>query len=254
MFLQFATQLALSAGNLVRKGARDGCGIYHKEGPRDIVTDIDLASEKFITEAIRNRYPEHDILTEESPPDQRTSRYRWIIDPLDGTTNFVHGYPCYAISIALTFNDCPIVGVVHDLVRDDLFAAAKGRRATHNGLFVHVSQADQLADAVIGVGWAGDEKTRASTLRVLQQLKCGTIRICGSAALGLCYVAAGWCDAYFHLRLQPWDAAAASLIIHEAGGRITNVAGKPWQLDIASCVASNGQLHSQLRGYVRESP
>jgi myo-inositol-1(or 4)-monophosphatase len=252
-FLQFAIETARSAGRIIRQGATDGQFNAQQKGVRNVLTDVDLAAEQAIVQAIRRVHPDHDILTEETPAGQRHSRYQWVIDPLDGTSNFVHGYPCFSTSIALTCDDKPVAGVVYDPIHEYLFAGATGQGAVLNGRPLHVSQVNAFIHAQVGMDWSYDEALCAQTLRVMAEMAAhsGTIRCCGSAALGICYVAAGWWDAYFHLGLSAWDAAAAVLIVREAGGVGTDLTGQRWWLGERACLVSNGTLHAQFCAHVR---
>jgi len=254
-FLQFAIQVARDAGQVIREGAQRAIDVRSK-GLRNLLTNVDLEAEQTIVREIRSQYPDHDVLTEETPPGARTVPYCWIIDPLDGTGNFTRRYPCFSTSIALTLDDEPVVGVVYDPTRDHLFAATLGGGATLNDQPLRVSQIDTLLDALIGMDWARDPETRQEIVRIIARLtpRCGSLRMCGSAALGICYVGAGWWDAYWHLSLQPWDAAAGALIVREAGGRVTDAAGRRWRPSTGPCLVSNGRLHPQLRARSACSP
>jgi myo-inositol-1(or 4)-monophosphatase len=253
-YLRFATQVARDAGQIIRRGAQRPIEVYSK-GLRDLLTDVDLAAERTIVEAIRGRYPDHDVLTEETPPGERTSPYCWVIDPLDGTGNFTKGYPCFSTAIALTHDDEPVVGVVYDPLRDHLFAAALGGGATLNGQPLRVSQVDHLLGTMIGMDWTRAPKTRIQNAQVFAQLAplCGTIRISGSAALSICYVGAGWWDAYWHLGLSSWDAAAGALIVREAGGQVTDLNGERWHPGPGPCMATNGRVHDLFLEQVRNA-
>ncbi len=250
-FLQFTIETARAAGQVIRQGAQNGFDARQK-GVRDFVTDVDLAAERTIIQAIRDQFPTHDILSEETPPEQRNSRYQWIIDPLDGTGNFVHHFPHFATSIALAYDDRPIAGVVYDPIQERLFAAAVGAGATLNGQTLRVSSNQDWLNTQIGMDWSRDEQIRPQIVRVIGELAVhsGSIRCSGSAALGICYVAAGWWDAYFHLQLSAWDAAAGAVIVREAGGVVTDTAGQPWRPGTGAVIASNGALHEQFCGHV----
>lgn len=255
---RFAIEVARAAGAVIREHVGRAVDV-HSKGLRDVLTEVDLAAERTIVEAIRVQYPEHDILTEETPAGERRSRYQWVIDPLDGTGNFVRGYPCFSTSVALTQDDQPIVGAVYDPMGDHLFAAHLGGGATLNGRALQVSPVEVMLDTMIGMDWARDPPTRERALHAIERLApaCGTLRVCGSAALGICYVGAGWWDAYWHLSLQPWDAAAGALIVREAGGQATDLAGQRWRLQSGPLLVSNGRLHGALIAYVsgsREAP
>jgi myo-inositol-1(or 4)-monophosphatase len=248
---RFAVEVARTAGAVIRERVGRAVDV-HSKGLRDVLTEVDLAAERTIVEALRDQYPEHDILTEETRAGARRSRYQWVIDPLDGTGNFVRGYPCFSTSVALTQDDQPIVGAVYDPMGDRLFAAHLGGGATLNGRALQVSAVEVMLDTMIGMDWARDPPTRERALHAIERLApgCGTLRVCGSAALGICYVGAGWWDAYWHLSLQPWDAAAGALIVREAGGQATNLAGEQWRLQSGPLLVSNGRLHGALIAYV----
>ncbi|MGA9351287.1 MAG: inositol monophosphatase family protein [Anaerolineae bacterium] len=219
------------------------------KGLRDIVTEADLAAQAKAVEVIRSRYPDHDILGEElGQTPGGASDYCWIVDPLDGTTNYSRGYPCFSVSIALSYRGEVILGVVYDPIRDQLFRAQRGQSAYLNDEKIRVSAVDRLIDALVGLDWAHKQELRSKMARLVTEVapKVGTLRNTGSAALGLCSVAAGWTDAYFHLSLKPWDAAAASVIIQEAGGAISDMAGLPWHPNSKGCLASNGPIHKAM--------
>jgi myo-inositol-1(or 4)-monophosphatase len=250
-FHHFAIDLARAAGSVIRQAAGQAIDVYSK-GLRNTLTSADLAAERTVVEAIRDRYPAHDILTEETPASERRSRYQWVIDPLDGTGNFSRGYPCFSTSVALTRDDEPVAGAVYDATRDQLFAAYLGGGATLNGQRLQVSLVDTMLDTMIGMDWPRDPAGRERAQRALGRLMpaCGSLRVCGSAALGICYVGAGWWDGYWHLTLEAWDAAAASLIVREAGGQVTDLAGQAWRPQARPLLASSGRLHGQLLAYI----
>ncbi len=221
------------------------------KGLRDIVTDADLSANKFIIETIRRRFPDHDILTEEGdrgPSDQFQSDYLWIIDPLDGTSNYAHHYPCFSVSVALAYRQELLLGVVYDPLRQHLFRAMAGEGAYLNDERLHVSSTETLIDSTVGLDWAHEQTLREETVRLVRAIapRVLTLRSLGSAALSLCYVAAGWSDAYFHRRLNAWDMAAGALIVREAGGSLSDLSGGEWQLYRPTCLASNGILHQAV--------
>jgi len=250
-FHRFAIELAREAGSVIREAAGQAVDVYSK-GLRDTLTSVDLAAERTIVEAIRDRYPEHDILTEETPASERRSRYQWVIDPLDGTGNFSRGYPCFSTSVALTYDDEPVAGAVYDAMRDHLFAACQGGGATLNGQALQVGSIETMLDTMIGMDWPRDPAGRERALQALERLMpaCGSLRVCGSAALGICYVGAGWWDGYWHLTLEAWDAAAASLIVREAGGQVSDLTGREWRPQAGPLLASSGRLHPELLAYI----
>jgi myo-inositol-1(or 4)-monophosphatase len=247
----FAIELARAAGAVIRQEAGRPFDVQSK-GLRDVLTAADLRAERTIVDMICARCPDHDILTEEAPAGERRSRYQWVIDPLDGTGNFVRRYPCFSTSVALTHDDQAIVGAVYDPTNDHLFAARLGGGATLNGRALRASLVGTMLDTMVGMDWARDPPTRQRALDAMGRLvpACGTVRVCGSAALGICYVGAGWWDAYWHLSLQPWDAAAGSLIVRQAGGQVTDFTGQPWRPQAGPLLASNGRLHGALLAYL----
>lgn len=195
---------------------------------------------------LRTAFPDHAIVSEESPPHPGEGAYCWYVDPLDGTTNFAHGYPHCAVSIALERDGATIFGLVHDPLRRETFSAHRGSGSRLNGRPIRVSSTDGLEAALVATGFPYDRRERAPTYArfveiALQRARC--VRRSGSAALDLCYVACGRLDAYWEWRLGPWDAAAGALIVREAGGRVTNLAGAAHALTATEIVASNGPLH-----------
>jgi myo-inositol-1(or 4)-monophosphatase len=246
-YLDLACKAALAAGRVLLEGAQRPIDVQSK-GLRNLLTDVDLAAERAILDLLAREVPDHDVLTEESPPGKCRSPYCWVIDPLDGTGNFAHGYPCFSTSIALTREKEPIVAVVYDPIRGHTFAALLGRGATLNGEPLRVSGTEILLEAFVGMDWTRDPSSRERDVQITAQLMphINVLRVCGSAALGICYVGAGWWDAYWHVGLQPWDAAAGALIVREAGGRATDLSGRRWQLHSAPFLASNGKLHARI--------
>jgi len=261
--LQTAILAAREAGSILADNLRKPRRTKVK-GLRDIVTDADVKAQRAIVEIIQARFPNHDILSEESDPgskgqpavkggfDKLTTGcpYTWIVDPLDGTTNYSRRLPCFCTSIALSHQGEVILGVVYDPLRDDLFQAERGKGAYLNGESLQVSQVESLADALVGLDWARAQAEREVIAQWVAQmaLQVRTLRTLGAAALGLCYVAAGWLDVYLHFSLGPWDAAAGALIVQEAGGSATDFIGYPWQIHSKRCLASNGLLHDEMLG------
>ena len=246
--LEIAIEAAHQAGQILLEKFGGPHEIRFK-GLRDIVTEADLAAQAKAVEVIRSRYPDHDILGEES--DQTpggASDHCWILDPLDGTTNYSRGYPYFSVSIALSYRGEVVLGVVYDPLRDQLFRAQRGQSAYLNDDKIHVSTVDRLIDALVGLDWARKQELRSQMTRLVAEVapKAGTLRNTGSAALGLCSVAAGCTDAYFHLSIKPWDTAAASVIVQEAGGTVSDIAGLSWQPNCEDCLASNGLIHEAM--------
>lgn len=223
------------------------------KGFRDIVTDADLAAQEAIAAVIRQHFPEHGILSEEGLSTHGDSDWLWVIDPLDGTVNYSRCIPGFASSVALVVRGEPAVGVAFDPLHNYLFAAERGAGATLNGQPLHVSSRAEVAQAVAGFDWARAPAVRRRVLASLTNVAsaAATMRTIGSAVLALCYVAAGWLDAYFHFALQPWDVAAAGLIVREAGGTVSDPSGAAWTYTAPACVASNGLIHQAMLGLMQ---
>ena len=250
--LNIAIKAARAAGAIINRASLDLERLtVTSKGPNDFVTEVDQAAEQAIIDTIRQAYPGHGFLAEESGRSQgaQHSDFVWIIDPLDGTTNFIHGFPQYAVSIALAFKGKVEQAVVYDPSRNDLFYATKGRGAYLNDKRIRVSKRLRLADALIGTGFPfrkGDNFKRY--LKIMEELMpaCAGLRRPGAAALDLCYVAAGWYDGFFETGLNPWDIAAGSLIVTEAGGLIGNFTGEADYLYQREVIAATPKVYAQL--------
>jgi myo-inositol-1(or 4)-monophosphatase len=255
-----AEHVTRRAGELARRQFRETRQIQHK-GFRDIVTEVDLAAQQLIVEAVQRHHPDHGFLAEEEdaavPSELRP--VQWIIDPVDGTSNYSRQIPIFCISVAVAVRGRVVVGAIYDPMRDELFSAAHGRGSTLNGARMAVSTTPTVADSMVSLDWCRAAPERAATLDALQIFgrEARSIRGIGSAALALAWVAAGRLDAYFNLHLYPWDLAAGGLLITEAGGRVTDVAGQPLSLRpaaadavrghrINSGLATNGRIHDEL--------
>ena len=219
------------------------------KSPTDLVTVTDREAELVIVDALRAAFPDHGIVSEESPPVPARSAYRWYVDPLDGTTNFAHGYPHCAVCIALEHEGVIVLGLVHDPLRRETFSAQRGAGAQLNGRAIGVSSVTDLSNALAATGFPSDRRERAAEyagqLRVaLERTRC--VRRSGSAALDLCYVACGRLDVYWEGKLAPWDMAAGRLIVEEGGGRVTRFGGESHELTGNETAASNGNLHPAL--------
>jgi myo-inositol-1(or 4)-monophosphatase len=228
----------------------------HRMGGIDIVTDADRASEDLIMQAIRREFPDHDILTEETVTERTGSRWLWVVDPLDGTVNFSHGYPMFSVSIALMNESEIIAGTVYDPVHKESFSAFKGGGSFLNGNCVQVSAARSLDRSVVATGFPYDKafsevNNIAEFTRVV--MKVQGIRREGSAALDLAYVACGRLDGFWELKLKPWDMAAGMLLVSEAGGRVTDRTGRPTDVKTSSIVATNGFIHDFLVDVLSEA-
>jgi myo-inositol-1(or 4)-monophosphatase len=219
------------------------------KGDVDLVTAADRASEKLIAERLHARWPQHGIVGEEGTRTDTSAEFRWYVDPLDGTTNFAHGYPVFCVSIALARRDDEIeVGVLYDPTRNELFAAEHGRGATLNGNPIHVSKTTRLAESILGTGFPSQKRHKNPNIYFYQQitLRSHGVRRAGSAALDLANVAAGRYDGFWEFNLNPWDTAAGVLIVREAGGKVTRFDGTPFRLDSREVLATNGLIHDEV--------
>jgi myo-inositol-1(or 4)-monophosphatase len=250
--LNIAIKAARAAGAIINRGSQDLDILkISSKGPNDFVSEIDQLAEQAIIETLLTAYPGHGILAEESgrAHGAKDSDFVWIIDPLDGTTNFLHGFPVYAVSIALAFRGKVEQAVVYDPTRNDLFYASRGRGAFLNDKRLRVSKRTRLADSLIGTGFPfrkGDNFQRYLKMFETVMGACAGVRRPGAAALDLCYVAAGWYDGFFETGLNPWDIAAGSLIITEAGGLIGNFTGEADFMYQREVVCGNPKVYGQL--------
>lgn len=249
--LNFAVQIARDAGLiLAERMGRKSLQVTNK-GVIDLVTEADLAAERFIIERIQAHYPRHGILAEESGVTvsvERASEFKWIIDPLDGTTNYAHGYPCFCVSIGLERAGEIILGVIYDPTRDEMFAAERGEGATLNGRRIRVSEVEDLNRAMVCTGFPYDVRDRGDFARHFASfiMHAQAIRRDGSAALDMAYVACGRFDGFFEEGLRPWDVAAGVLLVEEAGGRVSRYDGQPFDIYTPPIVASNGLVHEEM--------
>ena len=244
----FAVDLAGKAGELLMRKLDQSLDIHYK-GDINLVTEADKMSENLIIAAIRHNFPDHGILSEESPAILEGSAMRWIIDPLDGTTNFAHGYPVFCVSIGLEKDGMIILGVVYDPTRRDTFVAVRGEGAYLNGRKIAVSKTQELTRSLLATGFPYDiREDRENNLDHFNAMvkEAQAIRRAGAAALDMAYVAAGRFDGFWELKLNPWDTAAACLLIEEAGGKISDILGRPWNLLSPHILASNGRIHEQM--------
>ena len=250
--LNIAIKAARAAGAIINRASLDVERLtVTSKGPNDFVTEVDQAAEQAIIDTIRQAYPGHGFLAEESGRSQgaQHSDFVWIIDPLDGTTNFIHGFPVYAVSIALTFRGQLQQAVVYDPSRNDLFYASKGKGAYMNDRRIRVSKRTRMLDALIGTGFPfrkGDNFQRYLKMFEDVMVQCAGVRRPGAASLDLCYVAAGFYDGFFETGLSPWDVAAGALIITEAGGLVGNFTGEPDYLYQREILAGTPRIYGQL--------
>jgi myo-inositol-1(or 4)-monophosphatase len=245
--LEVAVAAAETAGEVLRSGFGREQTVKYK-GKVDLVTEVDERAEAVIGELLRGAFPGYGMLAEEGGRRLGEGDSRWIVDPLDGTTNYAHGLPIFAVSIALERAGEVVLGVVHDPMRGETYVAERGGGATLNGEPIRVSDTDEPIRALLVTGFPYDRSDMGTAVELfgrLTELTQGVRRL-GAAALDLCYVAAGRLDAYYEKGLHAWDVAAGSLILKEAGGRITDYRGREVDLEGREIVASNGLLHPVL--------
>jgi len=243
--------IAREAGALLLEYFHQGLKIEYK-GDADLVTAADRASEALIRERIGKQFPTHDIMGEEQGLNDRGAEYRWYVDPLDGTTNFAHGYPVFCVSMAIEHRSPAetrrVAAVVYDPTRDELFSAAQGGGAHLNGKPIHVSKTAQLKECLVATGFPSHKRHKNPNIHFYHQITLRThgVRRAGSAALDLCCVASGRFDGFWEFNLNPWDTTAGVLIIEEAGGRVTRFDGSPFVVDSRETLATNGLVHDAL--------
>ncbi len=245
--LGFVAALARAVGDRIMKSRRRVRVSY--KGEVDLVTQYDREAQDMIVSAIEKTYPGYGVLSEEDVNTNAGCRARWIIDPLDGTTNFAHGLPIWAISIALETDKEIVLGVVHDPSRNETFSAVRKRGARLNGRVIRVSATRKLDHSLLVTGFPYDIRRSAdNNLRQFAAfaVRSRAVRRLGSAALDLCYTACGRFDGYWEMKLSPWDQAAGSLIVREAGGRITDFAGKDFDIYGDQVLATNGLIHRSM--------
>lgn len=247
-FIQAAVNAAKEAGAVQTEFLGKAHDVEFK-GEINIVTEVDKRCEKLIIDQLSARFPDHDFLAEEGGGQRKDSPYKWIIDPLDGTTNYAHGYPLFCVSIALEYKGEIVVGVVYDPNRGELFVAEKSAGATLNGSPISVSTVSEMNHALLATGFSYNIRTaKQNNLDHFKDfLSCAqAVRRDGVAAIDLCYVACGRYDGFWELNLFPWDVAAGFLMITEAGGQVSAFSGKPFDVYLKEIVSSNGRVHSEM--------
>jgi len=264
-YLEAAVEIARAAGAVLREEASRPAEISYK-GEVDLVTQADKRSERLIVERLTNYFPTHAIAAEEGLGHEASSEFRWHVDPLDGTTNFAHGYPCFCVSIALAQTgrdaagrersprDTLLVGVIYDPTSDELFAAARGQGATLNGVKINVSRNARVASSLLCTGFPVHERHASPNIHYYSEftMRSHGVRRDGSAALDLAYVACGRFDGFWEFGLKKWDTAAGVLLIQEAGGQVSDFAGLAYELGGAVILASNGFIHEEMRAVANE--
>lgn len=247
-YRQFAEELARKAGAILREHQGNIQHIEYK-GEIDLVTEVDRMAETLIREEIARVYPDHDVLGEEEGLSSSSSRYRWIVDPVDGTTNYAHGFPYYCVSIGLAIDGDVVAGAVYHPIWDELYSAARGAGATLNAKPIRVSQAEALNRALLTTGFPYHVIQSGQNYGLFKTMLAHAqgVRRAGSAALDLCQVACGRYEAFWEPGLSAWDVAAGALIVQEAGGVVTDYAGNPFDPYAREILASNGRLHAAIQ-------
>lgn len=245
-FLTPMQDLAREAGTLLLSFF--GHVAVEYKGDADLVTQADRNSEKLIVERIRKLWPDHDLIGEEGSRRDTGSDFRWYVDPLDGTTNFAHGYPVFCVSMALEYKGERIAGVVYDPCRNEMFAAGKGSGSRLNGQAIRVSRTPRLVESLVATGFPSHKRHKNPNINFYHQitLRSHGVRRAGSAALDLCTVACGRFDGFWEFNLNSWDTAAGVLLVEEAGGKVTNFSNQPFNIDSREVLASNGLIHNEL--------
>ena len=246
--IELAIRAAREAGAILQDFATRDFTVSNK-GRINLVTEADHASEAHIKNLILENYPDHQIHAEESGIHQAQSDYIWIVDPLDGTTNFAHGIPCYAVSIGIEHRGEMIAGVIYDPSRDDLYSAERGAGSFRNGSQIRVSQVQRLEQALLVSGFPYDVRERMNVYLPAWEAflaRAQGVRRLGAAAIDLCYVACGYFDGFWEFGLNPWDTAAGWLLIEEAGGKVTKSDGSPFHNAEADLLSSNGLIHEEM--------
>ena len=245
--LDIAVEIAREAGSLLARLFKGPQEISYKR-PSDLVTEADRRSEALIVERLHRHFPGHAVVGEEGGGQRIASDYCWYVDPLDGTTNFAHGFPVFCVTLGLAYRGEVIAGVVYDPTRDELFTAERGAGAYLNSQRIHVSQAASLSESLLATGFPPVASNHDLNIQFYFRftLLSHGIRRAGSAALDLCTVAAGRFEGFWELKLNPWDKAAGSLLVTEAGGRVTDLTGRPFSLQGDEIFASNGLIHNEM--------
>jgi len=246
-YLEAAVEIAEQAGKVLREEMERPPSISYK-GEFDLVTQADRRSEAVIVSQLQRYFPEHAVAAEEGTGMDTASEYRWHVDPLDGTTNFAHGYPCFCVSIALARKNELLLGVIYNPIYDELFTASRGEGSTFNGKKIHCSKVDALKNSLLCTGFPNHNRQSHPNIHFYWDftLRSHGVRRDGSAALDLACVAMGRFDSFWEFGLNPWDTAAGVILVEEAGGKITDMQGQPYVLGGASILASNSLIHAEM--------
>jgi len=246
-YLEVAIEVAQEAGKVLREESERPPSISYK-GDFDLVTQADRRSEALIVSRLQKYFPDHAVAAEEGTGKDTASEYRWHVDPLDGTTNFAHGYPCFCVSMALARKGELLLGVIYNPIYNELFSAARGDGASFNGKQIHCSNVAALKSSLLCTGFPNHNRQSLPNIYLYRDftLRSHGVRRDGSAALDLAYVAMGRFDSFWEFGLNPWDTAAGVLIVEEAGGKITDLQGQPYKLGGPSILASNGLIHEEM--------
>jgi len=248
--LNIAVRAARRAGSIINRASLDNAGLeVRSKRQNDFVTRVDHAAEEAVLDVVRKAYPDHAILAEESGAAEGTAEYEWVIDPLDGTTNFIHGFPQYCVSIAIRHRGALAHGVIYDPNRNELFTASKGRGAFLNDRRIRVSKCTRFSEALVGTGFPFKELNRVEQyVKQFRSIITSTagLRRAGAAALDLAYVACGRLDAFWELGLSPWDMAAGALLIQEAGGLVADLGGEDGYLKSGEIACATPKIFPSL--------
>jgi myo-inositol-1(or 4)-monophosphatase len=252
-FLETAASIAREAGALIASYHARGIG-FELKGDYDLVTEADRASERLIVEKLRNHFPTHAVVAEEGGGQEGSSEYRWYVDPLDGTTNFAHGFPMFNVTLALEKAGELIAGVIYHPIHEEMFTAEKGGGAYLNGRQIRVSKVGRVEDALVATGFPSRKRHENVNVHFYYQLAMMShgVRRAGAAALDLAYVACGRLDAFWEFGLNPWDMAAGVLMVREAGGMASDMHGGPFDIRGPHMLADNGLLHLPMVGVFGE--
>jgi myo-inositol-1(or 4)-monophosphatase len=246
-YLERAADIAREAGALIANYYERRIP-YELKGESDLVTEADRVSERLVVDRLRSHFPTHGIVAEEGGGHESPSDFRWYVDPLDGTTNFAHGYPAFNVTLALEQAGEMIAGVVYDPIRQEMFTAERGSGAYLNYRRIHVSNVQRLQDSLVCTGFPSRKRHLSINVHFYHQLGMAThgVRRSGSAAIDLAYVACGRLDGFWEFGLNPWDMAAGRLLVQEAGGRVSDMRGRPHYFGASHLLASNGHVHDQM--------